>query len=103
MQRIEAFLREDEVPEWASTLSADMFGDSSNDKIEFSTASFEWQEKKDPEATPSRFQLGPLDIAFPRGQLTLISGATGSGKTAMLAALLGGELYLTKPTRSREI
>jgi ABC-type cobalamin/Fe3+-siderophores transport system ATPase subunit len=37
------------------------------------------------------FELGPLDITFPKGKLTLVSGATGSGKSALLAALLGGQ------------
>jgi len=35
------------------------------------------------------FQLRDLDIEFPRGQMTLIAGKFGSGKTLLLLALLG--------------
>ncbi|KAJ7675323.1 P-loop containing nucleoside triphosphate hydrolase protein [Mycena rosella] len=87
MQRIEAFLAEDEVPKWASTLTAPE-PESPVGDIGFSAAVFEWQAPT--QLTPTaRFQLGPLDVKFPAGKLTLVSGATGSGKTAMLLALLG--------------
>ena len=39
----------------------------------------------------ARFVLGPLDVRFPKGLLSLISGPTGSGKSALLNALLGGK------------
>ena len=39
----------------------------------------------------SHFVLGPLDIRFPKGVLTILAGPTGSGKSAILHALLGGE------------
>lgn len=94
MQRIDHFLGESEVPEWASSMMT-----SENDshlvspgKIGFDNASFEWYGL--PKVTPTRFQLGPLDIYFPQGKLTLVSGATGSGKSALLAALLG-EMHCT--------
>jgi ABC-type transport system involved in cytochrome bd biosynthesis fused ATPase/permease subunit len=35
------------------------------------------------------FQLSDLNIHFPIGKLSVISGPTGSGKTALLIALLG--------------
>ena len=41
------------------------------------------------------FQLHDLDIVFPVGQLTLITGKFGSGKSLMLLALLG-EARLTE-------
>lgn len=91
MQRIEAFLNEPEVPEWASSLKmpASMRA-SGQGEIGFDNAAFEWDAS--PKDTPSRFELGPLDVKFPMGKLTLVSGATGSGKSALLAALLGGLL-----------
>jgi ABC-type multidrug transport system fused ATPase/permease subunit len=97
MQRIQDFLKEDEVPDWASTLSIPMPNSSSHvidDKVGFSEASFEWQNSSSSTApSPIRFQLGPLDIVFPTGKLTIVSGATGSGKSALLAALLGGSFF----------
>ncbi|KAF5385025.1 hypothetical protein D9615_001230 [Tricholomella constricta] len=88
MQRIEGFLNEKEVPEWASTLTAPS-DDGSNYEIGFSSATFEWPSLPKSPMSPARFVLGPLDIKFPKGKLTLVSGATGSGKSALLAALLG--------------
>jgi len=89
MQRIEEFLNENEVPDWASSLTASR-EDRFAGEVGFSAATFEWPSvPKSP--SPSRFQLGPLDVIFPKGELTLISGATGSGKTALLGALLGGQ------------
>ncbi|KAJ7631233.1 P-loop containing nucleoside triphosphate hydrolase protein [Roridomyces roridus] len=86
MQRIQAFLAEDEVPKWASSLTA---SEAESDNIGFATAIFEWQALPQTPPVASRFQLGPLDVLFPEGKLTLVSGATGSGKTATLLALLG--------------
>jgi ABC-type uncharacterized transport system fused permease/ATPase subunit len=91
MQRIESFLGEVEVPAWASSFKifdSDIHNPST--EIGFSTAIFEWHSVSKSDSSPARFRLGPLDINFPRGQLTLISGLTGSGKSAMLLALLGG-------------
>ncbi|KAJ6621075.1 pleiotropic drug resistance ABC transporter [Mycena sp. CBHHK59/15] len=101
MQRIEAFLTEDEVPEWASTLTASEPEPPDRD-IGFSAAAFEWQVPSQSHSSTSRFQLGPLDVVFPKGKLALVSGATGSGKTALLSALLGemhcisGDVFLDK-------
>ncbi|KAM6498749.1 P-loop containing nucleoside triphosphate hydrolase protein, partial [Amanita muscaria] len=100
MQRIDKFLGEPEVPDWASTLATTVRS-SNQDLIGFVHATFTW-ESTDDKMTNLPFRLGPLDLIFPRGQLTLISGPTGSGKSAMLAALLGemgcmsGDVYLDK-------
>ncbi|ORY29629.1 putative ATP-binding cassette transporter protein YOR1 [Naematelia encephala] len=40
-------------------------------------------------AEPVIFSLSEVSVSFPVGQLTVITGPTGSGKTAMLIALLG--------------
>lgn len=91
MQRIEKFLDESEVPDWASSLktSENSSHYDFEDKIGFECAFFEWPVSSTAALLPARFQLGPLDISFPRGKLTLVSGATGAGKSALLAALLG--------------
>ncbi|KAF8236776.1 pleiotropic drug resistance ABC transporter [Tricholoma matsutake] len=90
MQRIEEFLSESEVPKWASSLMAS-YDDRRTDEIGFAAATFQWPSLP---KSPSRFELGPLDITFPKGKLTLVTGATGSGKSALLAALLG-EMHCT--------
>lgn len=52
--------------------------------------------------TESPFQLVDLSVEFPTGKLSVVSGPTGSGKSAILTALLGemellqGETYLPK-------
>ncbi|KAG1754951.1 P-loop containing nucleoside triphosphate hydrolase protein [Suillus paluster] len=103
MQRIEGLLAEQEVPEWASSLSTvntDSEADCSD--IGFNDATFEWHGVRKESMTESRFQLGPLDIKFPKNKLSLISGATGAGKSALLAALLGemhclsGDVFINK-------
>ncbi|KAI0789892.1 P-loop containing nucleoside triphosphate hydrolase protein [Abortiporus biennis] len=89
MKRIEGFLAEPEVEDWASTLKSQEGSSPSptDGKIGFENAVFEWDIA--PKDTPSRFTLGPLNLEFPKGQMTLVSGPTGSGKSALLAALLG--------------
>jgi len=111
MQRIEAFLKEDEVPDWASSLKRK----TTEGKLRPSTSSqpsrlgqgnpgpgkdetsvgfekgiFTWIViPRGRQHTP--FKLGPLSISFPAGKLSIVSGATGSGKTGLLLSLLGGE------------
>ncbi|KAG7452254.1 P-loop containing nucleoside triphosphate hydrolase protein [Guyanagaster necrorhizus] len=101
MQRIENFLQEEEVPEWASTLTASSPFEH-EDQIGFSEAAFEWGTSLKTPSSLSQFQLGPLNIVFPNAKLTVISGPTGSGKSATLSALLGeihclsGRVFLNK-------
>lgn len=97
MQRIEDFLKEGEVPGWASSLSSQVIenGNKNEHGIGFSEAAFEWEEMHSSSAPPSRFRLGPLNFVFPSGNLTIVSGATGSGKSALLVALLGGLLLFS--------
>lgn len=66
------------------------------EEIGFSDAVFEWNRPpNDSTEFPGAFRLGPLDFCFPLGRMSLITGATGSGKSAMLASLLGGGPSLT--------
>ncbi|KAJ3895149.1 pleiotropic drug resistance ABC transporter [Lentinula edodes] len=100
MQRIERYLAEEEVPAWVSAFSVATASEL-NPEVGFSEAIFEWQPQKGPDI-PDGFRLGPLDFTFPIGKVSLISGATGSGKSAILAALLGemqclsGHVHLDK-------
>ena len=88
MQRIEEFLNEPEVPDWASSLQDPASAETRPDEIGFVNGTFEWDIA--PRSEPSRFTLGPLNVKFPKGKLSLVSGPTGSGKSALLNALLGG-------------
>ncbi len=93
MQRIEEFLNEPEVPDWASSLKSQGNSNTNgaSEAIGFEDAMFEWDAA--PRTEPSRFTLGPLNVKFPQPGLSLVSGPTGSGKTALLNALLGGEQH----------
>ncbi|ORY32179.1 ABC transporter type 1, transmembrane domain-containing protein [Naematelia encephala] len=46
------------------------------------------------EAEFEPFQLGELDLSFPVGQLSVITGPVGSGKTTLILALLGETMLL---------
>ena len=118
LKRIADFLEEDEVPAWVSSLKrtpagSGTFGDV---QIGFEHASFKWNtgvsatagadpKKKADNLQPATtlnesedatvqedflpFELTDLNLSFPIGKFTVISGPTGSGKSATLLALLG--------------
>ncbi|KAI1772668.1 P-loop containing nucleoside triphosphate hydrolase protein [Hypoxylon cercidicola] len=58
------------------------------DEVTFENASIAWPSDKQDE-DPDRFVLRDINITFPKGELSIISGKTGSGKSLMLAAILG--------------
>lgn len=95
MRRIETFLAECEVEDWASSLkqkSPDQPATPTSEVVGFRSASFEWSapdSSGDVDREP--FVLKDLTIQFPSGKLSLITGATGSGKSSLLNALLGGK------------
>ncbi|KEP50340.1 multidrug resistance-associated ABC transporter [Rhizoctonia solani 123E] len=70
----------------------------------------ETPQEDEPEDEPEKpFELKDINVIFPEGVISLVSGPTGSGKSSLLAALLGemdcvkGEVYLPKePTRLNE-
>ncbi|KAJ3833131.1 P-loop containing nucleoside triphosphate hydrolase protein [Lentinula raphanica] len=101
MQRIEHYLAEEEVEDWVSSFTASTSPDFALE-IGFSEAIFEWQAAPKKAPDTNGFRLGPLDFMFPVGEISLITGATGSGKSALLAALLGemqctsGHVHLDK-------
>lgn len=59
-----------------------------SDVIAMRDATVAWAADND-EATKDRFCLRDLDIEFPRNELSVISGRTGSGKSLLLNSLLG--------------
>lgn len=107
IDRVEEFLLEDETEKYKQ-LSEENIDDQGNRVIGFRDATFIWGSKDAVAADGTMaFRLLDLTSDFKIGQLNIIAGATGSGKTSMLMALLGemtlmkGKVYLPGG-RSRE-
>ncbi|CAO3665762.1 unnamed protein product [Umbelopsis ramanniana] len=119
LRRINQFLNEDEVQsvnDFQGLHDNDeslVNGSEDTNKIGFKNATFQWhtdttsEERSGSDAehvANSSFKLLDLDVTFPLGELSIICGSTGSGKTSLLLALLGemdvesGEVYLPKKT-----
>ncbi|KAI3340856.1 P-loop containing nucleoside triphosphate hydrolase protein [Ustulina deusta] len=82
LKRIDVYLRGAEI----SKITQDA------DEISFKNASIAWPSDADPASSdedPDRFVLRHINVNFPKGELSVISGKTGSGKSLMLAAILG--------------
>ncbi|KAJ8129451.1 hypothetical protein O1611_g4180 [Lasiodiplodia mahajangana] len=93
IKRIDAYLRGDEISEITQEA----------DEILFEDASIAWPSDANvatSEEDPDRFILRHVDVKFPKGELSVISGKTGSGKSLMLAAILG-EVDLLSGTISK--
>ncbi|KAI0173569.1 P-loop containing nucleoside triphosphate hydrolase protein [Hypoxylon sp. FL1284] len=58
------------------------------DEVTFENASVAWPSDSK-EEDPDRFVLRDVNVTFPKGELSVISGKTGSGKSLLLAAILG--------------
>jgi ABC-type multidrug transport system fused ATPase/permease subunit len=113
ISRIQSFLNEEEL-DTTKLLTNDKLFESSS-QLGFVNAEFQYYatkpkpespkkgKAKKEEATPLLnedvlnnehvFQLNNIDLSFPIGQLTCIVGPTGSGKTSLLLALLGGIIF----------
>lgn len=120
LERIEAFLHEEEVSEEVSSLKATPVGSGGSDdgkNLSIERGYFQWEsnlnnkpeERQEPNGESviqlqgtNHFQLRNITVCFPKGKLSVITGPTGSGKTALLLALLGemtklrGTLNLSK-------
>ncbi|KAH0538545.1 hypothetical protein FGG08_004878 [Glutinoglossum americanum] len=59
------------------------------DTIYFQDASIAWPQDVQDEDQSDRFILKNVNIAFPQGELSVVSGKTGSGKSLLLASILG--------------
>lgn len=125
LDRIAIFLEEDEVTDQVSTLKRShsglptLDGDDDDSGLGIENGSFKWNEveekdKKTPnsnggvdshttmavglevEDPDHHFELKDINIKFPEGQLSLITGPTASGKTALLVSTM--DLYVINPT-----
>lgn len=118
MDRISTYLEEDEVDEQVSSLKRGAVPPSDEDEgLGIVNGTFKWnevEETKDADknkaaasqpSSPSdetdtavdsqstagdhRFELRDINVMFPEGELTVITGPTASGKTALLVRVLG--------------
>jgi ABC-type multidrug transport system fused ATPase/permease subunit len=92
VKRIEEYLNSPEV----SRIAED------SDEVSFDNASIAWPSDENLDEQ-ERFVLRNINVTFPKGELSVISGKTGTGKSLMLAAILGevdvlgGTLYVPRP------
>src|SRR5271168_3161189 len=85
LKRIDQYLNdEEEIDEGLVEKSAAV---SSDEPPSFSNATLSWQKTDGDDNT--QFRLRDLDLTFSKGELNLIVGPIGSGKSSMLLALLG--------------
>jgi ABC-type multidrug transport system fused ATPase/permease subunit len=76
--------------------------------ISFENASIAWPSDEEKEAGDQRYVLRNLDISFPENELSVVSGKTGTGKSLLLAAILGevdvlsGKINVPCPPLTRE-
>ncbi|KAK5691568.1 Transporter of the ATP-binding cassette (ABC) [Elasticomyces elasticus] len=101
VDRVEEYLNEPETDKY-NQLETDELDDAGNPVIGFDSGTFSWGGKDSDD-----FKMIELDMRFKIGQLNVVIGPTGSGKTSLLMALLGemtlvdGSVYLPGG-RSRE-
>lgn len=95
VDRVEEFLNEEETGKY-DQLRHGSTDEDGNKLIGFKGATFSWGgQETSGEELSTAFRLMDLDIKFEIGQLNIIAGPTGSGKTSLLMALLG-EMTLIK-------
>lgn len=76
--------------------------------VSFEKASIAWPSNEEKEDGDERYVLRNLDISFPEGELSVVSGKTGTGKSLLLAAILGevdvlsGKINVPRPPLTRD-
>lgn len=81
LDRVNDFLEEPETSKYEQLSEP---RDANSPVVGFQNASFAWDINSE-----SDFKLRDLNIAFKEGQLNVVIGSTGAGKTSLLLALLG--------------
>ncbi|KAF2678970.1 hypothetical protein K458DRAFT_394379 [Lentithecium fluviatile CBS 122367] len=89
VDRIEEYLAEPETDKY-SQLTTRKKGEDGEPLIGFEDGTFSWGGKDMTDQTAvDAFKLMDLDLKFKAGNLNVVVGPTGSGKTSLLMALLG--------------
>ena len=94
VDRVEEYLNEPETDKYKQ-LETEEFDAEGEPVLGFDDATFSWGSKESDD-----FKMIDLDMRFKVGQMNVIIGPTGSGKTSLLMALLGemtlleGSVYL---------
>ncbi|CAO1614569.1 unnamed protein product [Sympodiomycopsis kandeliae] len=88
VRRIDRFLREAETEKYEQLLYNNEGRGENDPVVGFQDATFAFQTREQDEAA-SGFSLQSLNLSFPEGQLSIIAGPVGSGKTCLLLSLLG--------------
>lgn len=88
VRRIDTFLRETETEKYEQLLSDDEERSEDDPVVGFQDATFVFQTKERNELANS-FSLQDLNLKFPQGELSIVAGPVGAGKTCLLLSLLG--------------
>ena len=90
VDRIEKFLNEEDTEKYVQ-LRDSRTAQSVEPGIELENATLTWGTKGDPldKEVAESFRLINMSVKFEIGELNIIAGPTGSGKTSLLMALLG--------------
>lgn len=91
-------------------LNAPEISENTNDgpNIAFEDVSIAWPSDEEKEDGDERYVLRNIDISFPEKELSVISGKTGTGKSLLLASILGevdvlsGKVTIPRPPPTHE-
>jgi len=88
-KRVRLFLQSRDVDYLSESSEDGEFTQTTNGNLHIN-ASVTWHTSSSSDSINSAiFRLRDLDIIFPQGEMTLVAGKVGSGKTLLLLALLG--------------
>ncbi|BEI94008.1 uncharacterized protein CcaverHIS019_0604670 [Cutaneotrichosporon cavernicola] len=104
--RIQDFLNEPETLKYTQVSTPG----PSDPAIGFHDALFSYPGEEGPGIDGAQpFRLGELNLSFPKGELSLVTGPVGSGKTTLILSLLGetvlltGEVFMPNDRASRDL